>query len=394
MSSSPEPSENRRWWLVVLGLATLFGLLQTTQSVMNFYLEDHTFSWVGLVMRATVDWYLWAALTPLLFRLTQLAPFERGRWRTSLLVHVPVCLVFSFLILATMVVVIQLTPSERRAQYVDPSRLFRSLFSFNFIVYVFIYWAIIGTCQALDFYRRYQERELRAAQLSNQLAEAQLQMLKMQLHPHFLFNTLNAISALIHKDVALADRMVARLGELLRRTLDTGHQQEVPLWREMDYVRPYLEIEQARLGARLQVRLDIVPEATDALVPNFVLQPLVENAILHGILGKSGLGRIEIRAAVKEEKLILQVIDDGPGLPLNHSRAKERIGLSNTRERLRHLYGEGHRFTLASAPGHGCVATLELPYREYQPSIDETPMPGPSSLISVSRGSTACASGS
>jgi signal transduction histidine kinase len=384
MSSSPGASRNLGWWLVVFGLATLFGLLQTTQSVLIARLEDKPVQLLGLLVRASADWYIWAALTPLLFRLTQLAPFESGRWKHSLLIHIPVCFLFSFLILATMVVVIQLSPGENRACYIDPDRLFRMLFTINFIVYVFIYWAIVGTSQSVEFYRRYQERELRAAQLSSQLAEAQLQMLKMQLHPHFLFNTLNAISALIHKDVALADRMVARLGELLRRTLDAGGEQEVPLWREMDFVRPYLEIEQARLGARLQVTLDIEPEATDALVPNFLLQPLVENAILHGILPKYGPGRIEIKAYMHGHHLMLQVIDDGAGLPGNHSTAKERIGLGNTRARLAHLYGLRHRFNISNVQGRGCVVTIELPYREYQPCAEDTPMPGPNSLISVS----------
>jgi two-component system, LytTR family, sensor kinase len=372
------------WWLVVFGLATLFGLLQTTQSVLLARLDDRQVYLLPVIVRASFDWYMWAALTPLLFRLTQLAPFETGRWHISLLVHVPVCFLFSLLILAAMVVAIQFVGHETRMAPMDPNSLFRIFFTYNFFVYVFIYWAIVGTCQALEFQRRFQERELRAIQLSKQLAEAQLQMLKMQLHPHFLFNTLNAISALIHKDVNLADRMIARLGELLRRVLETGHEQEVPLWREMDFVRPYLEIEQARLGSRLQVKLDIEPDSMDAVVPNFLLQPLVENAVLHGIMPKGGSGKIAIRAAVENDTLILEVTDDGSGLPHNHTLAKERIGLSNTRARLKHLYGTGHRFSLGNGSGRGCVARIELPYREHHPGPEDTPAPGPNSLISVS----------
>jgi LytS/YehU family sensor histidine kinase len=227
------------------------------------------------------------------------------------------------------------------------------------------YAAILAVSQGVDYYRKYRERELRASQLEARLAQTRLQVLKMQLHPHFLFNTLNAISALIHQDVDLADRMVARLGDLLRSTLESADTQEVSLRQELDFIQPYLEIEQARLGPRLTVRLEIDPHALDAAVPNLVLQPLVENAIRHGIAPRAEPGRIEIRARRDDGQLCLQVRDDGPGLPPDPAAPfKEGIGLANTRARLQQLYGAAHRFELCNGPGRGLGVTITIPFRE------------------------------
>jgi LytS/YehU family sensor histidine kinase len=183
----------------------------------------------------------------------------------------------------------------------------------------------------------------------------------MQLHPHFLFNTLNAVSALMHQDVELADRMIARLGDLLRTTLDNADKQEVPLQQEIDFIRPYLEIEQARLGTRLSIGIDIDPNTVDARVPNLILQPLVENAVRHGIAPRPGPGRIEISARRENGHLHIQVRDDGAGIK-QIDRLKEGVGLSNTRARLEQLYGPAHRFELKN--GHGFTVSVTLPFRD------------------------------
>src|SRR5439155_7404139 len=162
----------------------------------------------------------------------------------------------------------------------------------------------------LNYYEKYRDRELRASQLGAQLAQAQLQVLRMQLQPHFLFNTLNAIAALMHRDLRLADRMIARLGELLRATLDDPGTQEVPLRRELEFLSPYLEIEQARLGPRLSVRLDIDDELLDARLPYLILQPLVENAIRHGLAPRTGAGRLNVRAWRDASRLVREVADN------------------------------------------------------------------------------------
>src|SRR5262249_32449588 len=203
---------------------------------------------------------------------------------------------------------------------------------------IFFYWAILAVAHVLNYYRQLRQRELLSSQLEAKLAQTQLQILKMQLHPHFLFNTLNAISALIHQDVELADRMIARLGDLLRATLENANQQEVPLKQELDMIQPYLEIEKARLGPRLTVDMKIDPAVMDARVRILILQPLVENAIRHGIAPRAEPGRIAIEARGDNGTLRLAVIDDGPGLP-NTAPPTAGIGLTNTRARLEKLYG-------------------------------------------------------
>jgi sensor histidine kinase YesM len=183
----------------------------------------------------------------------------------------------------------------------------------------------------------------------------------MQLHPHFLFNTLHAISALMHQDVEVADRMIARLGELLRSALESAGTQEVPLRQELDFIKPYLEIEQARLGARLAVQLEIAPDTMEAQVPNLLLQPLVENAIRHGIAPRNAPGRIAIRARRDKDCLHLQVSDNGLGLSSNY---QEGVGVANTKARLQQLYGAAQRFVMDNGPEGGLVVSVAVPYHE------------------------------
>lgn len=235
---------------------------------------------------------------------------------------------------------------------------------------VFYYWAILALGHVLDYYRQFRERELLASQLESKLAQTQLQILKMQLHPHFLFNTLNAISALIHQDVELADRMIARLGDLLRTTLDNANQQHVPLSQELDFIHPYLEIEKARLGARLTVDLQVDPAVMDAKVPNLILQPLVENAIRHGIAVRPGPGTIQIHAHRENGGLHLAVTDTGPGLQAAPAALKG-IGLANTRARLEKLYGANHRLELTNGRDGGFAIGITIPYQESSPAAAE-----------------------
>jgi sensor histidine kinase YesM len=231
----------------------------------------------------------------------------------------------------------------------------------QFHTYVLIYWAMLGVAHALDYRRQSRERALRTSQLEARLAQTQLQMLKLQMHPHFLFNTLNSISALIHTDVELADRMVARLGDLQRLALQHFGAEEVPLREELEFLLSYLEIEQARLGPRLGFDLDVEPGTEEARVPNLLLQPLVENAIRHGVGALPGPGRVEVRARRETGRLHLEVRDTGPGL--SSGEPEEGVGLSNTRARLGRLYGDEYQFELADGPGGGAVVRVVIPYR-------------------------------
>jgi LytS/YehU family sensor histidine kinase len=226
------------------------------------------------------------------------------------------------------------------------------------------YWVVTGVSHAFEFYRRSRQSELRASRLEAQLSRAELHALKMQLHPHFLFNTLNTISALVHRDPRQADRMVARLGDLLRLTLDNQGVEEVSLKEELEFLQKYLEIEQTRFHDRLTVELDVDPASLDARLPNLLLQPLVENAIKHGVSARPGAGRIEISARRENGTLNLRVRDDGNGLPAYSKPdcSRSGVGLANTRARLVQLYGPAQRFELANAEGGGCEVTISIPY--------------------------------
>jgi LytS/YehU family sensor histidine kinase len=217
---------------------------------------------------------------------------------------------------------------------------------------------------ALGYYRRYQTEMLSRSRLQSQLSQAQLQALKMQLHPHFLFNTLHSISALLNQDREAARSMIARLGDFLRLTLENSGTQEVSLEKEMDFLKCYLEIERIRFQDRLTTLLDVEPSALDVQVPNLILQPIVENAIRHGIAPRSTPGQIEIQAKHLDNMLRIRVRDNGPGLSPNqngHRKNGKGLGLANTRARLEQLYGDAHHFELVNAPDGGLIVTLDIP---------------------------------
>jgi LytS/YehU family sensor histidine kinase len=285
---------------------------------------------------------------------------ERGTWTFAVLFHATASALFSLVHLVTAVALggIVATLAGRAFSFVD---VLRFLLETGSHLNLLTYWAILGVSYALDYYRRDQERELRSTVLQARLAEAQLQMLKMELHPHFLFNTLHAISALMHKDVDAADRMLARLGDLLRLTLENSGKQEVPLREELDFLRRYLEIEQARFRERLTVDMRIDSDVLDARVPNLLLQPLVENAIRHGIAPRSAPGRVEIHAHRHDSTLELRVRDDGAGMR-HRNPPREGVGLTNTRARLQQMYGASHRFELFNAVEGGLVVRLSIPF--------------------------------
>jgi LytS/YehU family sensor histidine kinase len=220
---------------------------------------------------------------------------------------------------------------------------------------------------AVYYARHSRNQAVRRAQLETRLAEAQLQVLRLQLHPHFLFNTLHTISALMHKDLRAADRMLALLGDLLRDSFEKVGAQEVSLKQELGFLERYLEIERTRFRDRLTIRLDIDPEALDAEVPNLLLQPLVENAIRHGIGKRQDAGCIDIVARRKSERLDVRIRDDGPGLRQDVERAvRGGVGLANTAARLQQLYGDAHTFDLHNRPEGGLEVVLEIPFRPHR----------------------------
>lgn len=312
------------------------------------------------VLAELVFSYLWLALTPLAIWLSKSFRIEGGQRFKRLTVHFLACIVFVqvHILLFTIVSIPfglypQLTPFS--------TRYFLLILNFT-PSNVMFYWGIVVIEHALNYYRKLQDRELRASQLEAQLAQSQLQVLKMQLHPHFLFNTLNAISALIRESPDEADEMVSRLGNLLRMTLETAGVQEVSFKKELEFLKHYLDIEQTRFQDRLKVEMAIEPETLDGLVPSMILQPLVENSVRHGVAPRPEGGCIKIKAWRDNSLLRLEVEDDGPGLS-GDGPLKERVGLTNTRARVKNLYGDEHGLKLCHAAGGGLVVSLSIPFR-------------------------------
>jgi two-component system LytT family sensor kinase len=363
---------------LIFGCWTLFGLFFASQEYVRYVYAGRPVELVRMLLAWLASAYVWAALTPLIFYLARRFPLERTRLWRGLLVHLPASFLFSCVELLAFILIAPLLglPPLRNTF----AETFVTVFVIDFHFNLLTYWAILGVSLALDYYRKYQERKLRASQLElrtsqleTQLAQAQLSALRMQLHPHFLFNTLNAIVVLVRKSSnEEAVYMLTGLSELLRHALDNIGAQEVLLKQEIDFLERYLEIEQVRYNDRLRVHLKIEEETLDALVPNLILQPLVENAIRHGIGKRLTAGVLEISARRENGRLQLEVRDDGPGLPENWSHIGGKgIGLANTRARLRQLYGEAQEFNLRNAESGGTIATLMIPFQRGRAPLED-----------------------
>jgi two-component system, LytTR family, sensor kinase len=225
-----------------------------------------------------------------------------------------------------------------------------------------LYWVIVFVHDAGYYYKRYEISAARAADLNAQLAQAQLQSLKAQIHPHFLFNSLHSISELIHSDPSAAERMIVALSQLLRSSLSTCSLLEVPLGRELEVTQLYLDIEKMRFDERLVVEIQIGQDARDALVPNLILQPLVENAIKHGICRQPGIGRVDVEAARDGGRLVITIRDNGVGFDAGKQPIVEGVGLRTTRARLEQLYGSAQSFHFVRRAGN-TEAVIRLPFK-------------------------------
>jgi signal transduction histidine kinase len=311
--------------------------------------------WRQVVLSPLLHSLLWALLTPLVFWLA--ARFDLTtrprRWPAYLLLHAGASLVLTLGQRATYLVLLRLLAVP--GTVVSWSAMVGSL-----NVWVPLYWMLLLAAYALEYADRYRRRSLEAARLETQLVQAQLHALKMQLNPHFLFNTLNAIAALTGDDPKAGQRMMGKLGQFLRLVLEQTEAQQVTLAQEIEFVRLYLEIEQIRFSDRLTLRYDLDPAALSALVPSLLLQPLVENAVRHGIAHTAEGGMIRIQATRQDSRLVLAVQDNGPGL---HEAGTGRgIGLRNSEDRLRTLYGSHYALTIHTAPAQGYAVHLDLPF--------------------------------
>ncbi|MGH8219000.1 MAG: sensor histidine kinase [Steroidobacteraceae bacterium] len=348
---------------LIFGFWTLIAVLSSANSIIQ--LKPHV-SFSPLVLDFATA-CMWALLTPPIFRLASLYPIERSGWRSRAMTLVLGLAVAVFMDVLTNYLRYKLYhyPAKMSPQMATVMRL-RSLWFMNdFFVYVLVLFAGYARNYFLNFRVRREEAmnlKAQAAQLQAQLADARLTALRTQLNPHFLFNTLNAISALVERDPRGVRRMIARLSELLRTSLDEADEPEVPLNRELTFIDRYLEVMQIRFQGRLHVRMHADPEASAALIPNLILQPLVENAVKHGVSKMVGAGRIEIRARREGERLVLTVQDNGPGFANGRPPSSEGVGLRNTRARLAQLYGAEQSLALRVAADGGFIAEVSLPY--------------------------------
>ncbi len=349
---------------VLFGIATAFGISSTIQGYGLARVLGSTDAAVHLFTRNLVVnlvyWYVPALLAPAIVVLATKYPFGRGRMTTFVAVHVIGVLVYSIIHSAAMLpldVAMATMPPVKGWWWEVRVEYLRQL-DWMLMTYLFL----VGLTHALQFRRESERRAVDAAQLEMRLVEAQLQALQRQLHPHFLFNTLNAIAGLMRSDVDAADCMMDRLGDLLRMTLNTSNIQEVSFKEELEVLQKYLDIEQVRLGNRMTVAVAIEPDTLDALVPNFLLQPLVENAVRHAIAPHARPGRIAISACRRGDRLNIEICDSGDGVPPHRlTLLNQGVGLANTRARLEHRYPNDHTLVFANATP-GFRVAIDIPF--------------------------------
>ena len=354
-----------RWvrWAIIFAVWTALAFFFTGQFYYTRLLSERPITWGAAASQQFIYPYLWAVGTIFVLWLADRFPVEGSRWARHALLHLLFATVFVFVISGTFQLIYHFLFLHGPGKHYEPWTTLQWII-FNSSENYGIYGLLLLLNQVFRYYRHFREGELRASRLQTQLASAQLEALKMQLHPHFLFNTLHSISALVHRDPDAADRMIARLGDFLRLTLDNSGAQEVSLRKELEFLTCYLEIERVRFQDRLTTSLQVDPAALDAPVPNLILQPIVENALLHGVAQTRGPGRVEIYAKRENGSLRIRVRDNGPGLKAIRrpdGKFKEGLGLSNTRARLEQLYGDSHRFEMANDPEGGLLVTLEIP---------------------------------
>ena len=394
-ASAPAATEQRRAsvWAEVGVLTLLWVTIALVFWLQNALIDG--WPWPIALRLAVFDWGPWIVLSPFVLWLGRIAHIDQRTWRWAVPLHFGACL-------ATVVLfeVIFSYGAERRAfahfgqihrmppygQGVDdtgfgvppaplqpPPRMWATFrrpaaHRFSHARFTFpVYCVLLAAAHAMAFHRRSLERERQAMRAEASLAEARLAMLQAKLNPHFLFNTLNSITHFVRESPQQAEDMIAALSELLRSVLANAEQREVSFATEMGFIESYLAIQQIRFGERLQVTREIDPGALSAAVPTLLLQPLVENAVIHGIAPQRAGGKLTIKAARQDDRLRIEIADTGVGLdaPRSSRRPSSGLGLGITRERLSSLYDGGHRFELGANPGGGALAVIDIPFKEY-----------------------------
>ena len=352
-------------WLLLLAVLSIVGCVDGLNSFFtaSWYPGQYRGSFLGFISWYVILWDVWVPFIPIVLWTGRRFRFDRERWYRSVPIYLLAGLLLSSAHTVLLVVVSFLTIYDIRTLSAFLTYKPYVLLS-AFVNGIVVYGLILALGLAWDYYVHYREGQLKSSQLEAMLAQAQTQALKMQLHPHFLFNTLNSISALQLENVPAAQKMMARLGDFLRMTLDDNGAQEVYLKKEIEFLNCYLEIERIRFGERLTTSMKIDPDALDVKVPTLILQPLVENAIRHGVSAQIKRGEIGIRARREAGTLVLSVRDNGGGVKTKANgeiAVVEGVGLSNTRLRLARLYGDKARIGYENSSDGGLIATIVIP---------------------------------
>ena len=354
-------------WRWVFGVATvlsLFSFLQAYRLTLLTSKPGMTVEAGKLIVLNLALWYVPALLIPAIVWAARRYPFDTGHKVKAVVAHSIGALTFAGVhFIGMMSIRFLLSADGGKWPSVPWSRFFQMRLLEQLDWSLMVYAVVVGVSHAIAFYHESQERKLKAAQLETRLVEARLKTLEAELHPHFLFNTLHAISTLVHRDPEAADRMISRLSDLLRITFDRTGEPKVTLKEEIDFLQKYLDIEQTRFQDRLTVSVSVDPEGLDGEVPRMILQPLVENAIKHGIAGRNGGNQIHISAGRDGDRLWMQVRDNGVGLQVGTLKAlRTGVGLSNTRARLDCLYGRLYRLEFTDRHG-GLSVLIEIPFQ-------------------------------
>ena len=345
----------RQGALLAIG-STLVGLYFASQAAMTPAFGG-TVSWTKALSVNLTYYYCWGLAVPLILLLARRLSLSGRRWRAAIAVHLGASLAVGASVTIVAEVILKYGLEARPGSL---SSLIAYGIGANFHSTLPTYWMVVLASTAFDFYARLRDKEVRASQLEASLSEARLATLRMQLRPHFLFNSLNSISTLIQEEPGAANAMLSRLADFLRSTMNADCRHLVPLREELDFVAQYLEIEKVRLEHRLDVVYEIDSDVLEALVPTLILQPIVENAIHHAIGPRVEGGRIVVVAAADRGRLVLRVEDDGPGLAIDNG-SESRIGIRNTRARLKQLYGEEFVFHLRTGSSAGLTVIMNIP---------------------------------
>ena len=345
---------------LIWGVWTVIALFFTSQAYVMASAERQPIRYGRQFLIQTSACYLWALATPLVLWLSRRYCLQRNNWLRRGAFHFVVSIAIVSALLALHYVAFMVILG--RTSYITPFQIFSFVY-FNLDRWMLFYWLILLMSHAFSYYNSYRKGELKASQLRTQLVQSQLEALKMQVHPHFLFNTLHSISALLSKDTEGARKMITRLGDFLRLTLENSGSMEVTLQQEIEFLNGYLEIERIRFQDRLTTEIRVDPEVLDVRVPNLILQPIVENAMRHAI-GNSTSGHVEVVAVPRNGVVRIEVKDNGPGIHTDRileARRGKGVGLANTQARLVGLYGEAARFELSNNPSGGLIVALEIP---------------------------------